>query len=74
MTTDQARQLISTDEKFVYSKRFEYNIDKLAERHPEGCSNRVIAGVLMITEDDVDDHYERIVKKLRALMGVDDSL
>lgn len=70
MTTDQARQLIHNDDKFIYSKRFEYNLDKLTERYPEESPNRVIAAVLMITEDDVESEYERVARKLRTLMGV----
>lgn len=69
MTTDQARHLILTDETFVYTKRFEYNIHKLKERYPDEAPVRVIAAVLMITEDDVEAEYERIVRKLRQHMG-----
>jgi hypothetical protein len=70
MTTDQARHLIHNDDKFVYSKRFEYDLDRLVSRYPEECPDRVIAAVLMITEDDVESEYERIARKLRMLMGV----
>jgi hypothetical protein len=71
MTTEQARHLIHTDDQFIYSKRFNYSLEELMKRHPDGCPNRVIASVLMITEDDVDELYEQIVAKLRSAMGVD---
>jgi hypothetical protein len=71
MTTDQARHLILNDETFVYSKRFEYDVHKLKERYPEEAPTRIIAAVFMITEDEVESEYERIVRKLRAVMGVE---
>jgi hypothetical protein len=70
MTTDQAHHLIHTDEHFIYSKRFNYNLDELMKRHPDGASNRLIAVILMLTEDDVDELYTRIVLKLRLAMGI----
>lgn len=71
MTTQQAKLLIESDPDFIYSKRFNYSLDELVKRHPDGCPNRVIASVLMVTEDDVDEWYQRIVLKLRAVMGVE---
>jgi len=70
VNTAEARRLITTDEDFVYSKRFGYSLKKLLERYPDGCPDRVIAAVLLITEDDVEAHYQRIVIKLRNAMGV----
>lgn len=70
MTTLQAQTLLHEDENFVYSKRFDYSIEKLEERYPDGCPDRVIAAVLMITEDDVEEYYQRIVRSLQGHMGV----
>lgn len=71
MTTQQAKTLIESDPDFIYSKRFNYSLDELLKRHPDGCPNRIIASVLMVTEDDVEEWYRRIVVKLRDAMGVD---
>ena len=68
MTSDQARHLIKTDGDFIYSKRFNYSLRELKRRHPEECPDRIIAAVLMITEDDVKELYERVVAKLQRLM------
>lgn len=70
MTAEQARHLIMTDERFVYAKRYNYDIEEMLLRYPESCPDHVIAAALMITEDDVEEVYERIVLKLRELMGV----
>ena len=40
------------------------------DRYPEGVPNRIIADALMITEDDVEEIYVRIVEKLREIMKV----
>jgi DNA-binding NarL/FixJ family response regulator len=71
MTTQQAKTLIESDPDFVYAKRFNYSIEEVLKRHPDGCQNRMIASILMVTEDDVDEWYRRIVEKLRDAMGVD---
>jgi hypothetical protein len=72
VTTAEARSLIVNDESFIYSKRFNYDLKELEERYPDGCPDRVTAAVLMITEDDVESHYQRIVRILRNTMGVRD--
>lgn len=69
MTTAQAKALIETDPSFIYSKRFNYDIQELLRRYPEGCPNRIIAAVLLVTEDDVEMRYRQIVAKLRSTMG-----
>lgn len=72
MTTDQARKLIHEDEDFVYCKRFNFSLAEMEKRHPDGCPDRLIAAVLMITEDDVTNELTAIVLQLRDEMGVED--
>jgi hypothetical protein len=73
MTTAQAKLAIEADPDFIYSKRFNYSLVELKRRYPEGCPDRIVAAVLMITEDDVEAIYKRIVLKLRESMGVSDA-
>lgn len=68
--TAEARDRILNDEDFIYSKRFEYSLAKVEERYPDGVPHRLIAAMLLITEEDVQAHYDRIVRLLRAKMGV----
>jgi hypothetical protein len=70
MTTAQAKALIESDPDFIYSKRFNYSLKELQLRYPDGCPDRIIAAVLMITEDDVEAVYQKIVLKLRNCMGL----
>jgi hypothetical protein len=66
VTTLQAKTLLENDPDFIYSKRHNYSLAELKKRHPEGCPDRLVAAVLLITEDDVDARYTRIVETLRA--------
>lgn len=63
--------MIDTDPDYISSKRFDYSLEKLLERYPDGCPDRVIASVLLIEEQEVEQYYVRIVEKLRRMMKVD---
>lgn len=62
--------MVENDPDFVNVRRFQYSLDKLKERYPEGAPDHVIAAALMITEDDVASIYEQVIVKLRELMKV----
>lgn len=68
MTTLQAKALLDNDPDFVYSKRHNYSLAELERKHPEGCPDRLIAAVLLITEDDAEERLARIIEILRADM------
>jgi hypothetical protein len=68
---EEMREKIQNDPLFVNVKRFEYDIEKLEVKFPDGCPNHVIADALMMTEDEVEAHMDAIVSKLRTVMGVE---
>lgn len=70
MDSAQAKHLIETDPDFVLSKKYNYDINELLKRYPDGVPKHVCASVLMVTEDEIDEMYLKIVNKLRAYMGV----
>jgi len=72
LSTTEVRRRITDDLDFVHLKRFDYSLNKLVERYPEGCPTRLISQALMITEDDVDELYQTVVAKLRTAMGVEE--
>lgn len=74
MTTEQAKFLIQTDEHFICSKRYGNNIDRLAERYPDGAPDRIVAAAFLMTEDDVEKSWRELVEKLRDYVGVEDLL
>lgn len=71
MTAAQAKALLEQDPDFVVSKRHDYSLSKLADRYPDGCPDRVIAAVLLMTEDDVAERRAAIVRSLREAVGAD---
>lgn len=72
MTSDEVTNLIETDSDYVYLKRFDFSLNKLLERYPEGVPVRIIAQALFMTEEEVEATYESIVVKLRRFMGVEE--
>jgi hypothetical protein len=62
---------IDTDEDFIYSKRFGFSLKKFHEKFPEGASTKIIAQSLLMTEQEVENLLENIIKKLRDIMKVD---
>jgi hypothetical protein len=70
LTTDEAHRRIHEDRDFVNLKRFNYSVNEVVKRYPDGAPNRLIAQALMITEDDVEAMWPAIVAKLRGKMGV----
>jgi hypothetical protein len=71
LKSSEAKARLESDPDFIYSKRFEFSLQMLLEKHPDGVSDRIAAAALMVTEDDVKDIYDGIVAKLRAAMKVE---
>ncbi len=71
LETEAMARLIRTDKDFIALKRYEYSLTRLLTKYPEACPDHVIAGALKIDEKEVQVEYERIVAKLRGLMGVE---
>ncbi len=72
MTTFETLVLIYTDKDFIPMRRSGYSVTTLVERYPEGVPDHIVAKALMMNEDDIEPEYQRIVAKLRVLMGVED--
>ncbi len=71
LTNEQIRFLVDTDPDFVNSKRYDYSLKKLLEAHPDGCGDRLAAIALAMTETELEEEYQAVLKKIRLLMGVD---
>lgn len=71
MSEDDIKKKLRKDPEFVFSKRYDYSIVKLEERYPDGAPNNVIANVLMLSEAEVEEEYQRVVVKMRGSMGVE---
>jgi len=72
MTEEEARRKVNEDPDFVHTKRYEYSLALLEERYPDGAPDNIIANALMIEEEEVEVEYDRVVEKMRDLMGVEE--
>lgn len=71
MTEEETRKKVQEDLDFVNAKRYEYSLAVLEERYPDGAPDNIIASALMIEEEEVEVEYDKVVDKLRDLMGVE---
>jgi hypothetical protein len=70
MTILEAQERLKSDPDFVYAKRFGYSVKTLLDRYPDGCPSHIIAGAMIMTEEEVEAMYIQTIVKLRGLMGV----
>ena len=70
MNSHEQKKLVAEDPNYVALKRFEFSLEKVLDRYPEGCPDRLIAQALMIPEHEVEELYQNAVVKLRMIMGV----
>ncbi len=63
---ETATLLIHTFPDWVNAKRFNYSLQNMIDRYPDGCSNRLIAVALNLPhESRVDKIYAAAIKKIR---------
>ena len=71
MTPEEAKKRLMEDPDFINIKRYLYSAQALHKRYPEGAPKRLIARAMMLSEEEVDQDMELVVKKLRELMKVE---
>lgn len=69
MESGDPKMRLSKEEDFIALKRFDYSLDKVRERYPDGAPAHVRAGALMISIDEEKEMYLALVEKLRVLMN-----
>jgi hypothetical protein len=72
MNSIEAKKRVETDPDFIALKRFDFSLEKLLERYPDGCPDRIIANALLIPEHEVEELYQSAIIKLRGIMGVEE--
>jgi hypothetical protein len=65
MNNQTLKELIATDDDFIYCPKFNNSIKKLLTNHPNGLTLDRIAKVLLMTEDEVKQIYKTVLKKMR---------
>lgn len=71
MNSNEIRSRLESDPDFIASKRFDYSLDKLLERYPDGAPSKVIAQALMVTEEELLELETRIISKIRAELAIE---
>lgn len=71
MNSDDIQNLLHHDKNFIYSKRFNFDIEKLLERYPDGAPAKLIAQVLLISEEEVEKIIESTILQIRSKMKVE---
>ena len=74
MNTSDEKMKIQTDPNFIAIKRFDFSLEKVLERYPDGCPDRVVAQALGMGEEDVELLYNHIISKLQHLIEPNDHL
>jgi hypothetical protein len=67
----EAKKRVAEERDYVAIKRFDFSLEKLVKRYPDGAPIHVIAEALMISEPEVEELYQKAVVKLRHIMGVE---
>ena len=62
--------LLKTDPDFIAIKRFDYSLEKLVDRYPEGCPKHIICKAFLMAEAEIDEVYNAVLDKLRKTMKV----
>ena len=68
MSQEEINRRIEEDADFVALKRFDYSLDNVIRRYPDGTPSHVIARALCMTEEQVRATWVSIVQKLRNTM------
>ena len=71
MSLDETKKRIEAEDDFIYSKRFDNSVQKLLERYPDGASTKLRSQVLLLTEEEVEDIFQKAILKIRKEMKVE---
>jgi hypothetical protein len=73
--TEDIKKKIEADEDFINSPNYRNSLKFFISKNPEGVSNDKIAKVLMISEQEVEESYQKALLKLKKQLtreGLDD--
>jgi len=72
LSEEEISRRLAEEDDFVNLSKFDYSIESLLKRYPDGAPDRFIAKGLCIPEEQVESIYRNVVVKLRSLMKVED--
>lgn len=70
ISKEEIKNRIGKDPDFIYSSKYGNSMEKLIQKYPTGCPDKIIAQVLLLdSPEEVEEIYQGIVKKLREKMS-----
>lgn len=70
LSKEEIRFQVNNNPDFIALSSFEYSLDKLLNKYPDGVPMKVIARALAMTEEQVEALYKRAIDKLRVGMRI----
>jgi hypothetical protein len=69
----EIRRKIDTEADFINLKRFDFSLEKMMDRYPDGVPDderglKMMAAALNLTEAEVETEVEVVVQKLRKAL------
>ena len=68
ITLEEARKLVEEKEDYVNIRRFKRSLKVIQRRYPDGAPDHIIAQALARSEDEVQEMYDGLVEKLKAVV------
>lgn len=65
---DDIQRRVEEDEDYIRSPKFSNSLSKFLSKNPDGVEDNVIARLLAMSEEEVEEVYQEAVRMLRAEM------
>lgn len=72
MDKSDIQKRINEEEDYVRCPKFSNSLNKFLAKNDDGVENSVIARLLMIPEEKVEEIYDQAVDKIKAEMAEED--
>ena len=59
------KEKILQDEDFIYCPRLGNSVEQLLKKNPDGIDEERMSKVLLLTEDEISDIYNKALKKIK---------
>lgn len=64
----QKKILIANDEDYVDCIKFKNSLKKVIEKHPDGTEDAFAAKIMLLTEEELNQIYQKTIEKLRHII------
>jgi hypothetical protein len=66
----EVKQLLEQDPDYIAIKRYGNSLAALEKRYLDSIPTRIIAAALEMTEEQVEEEYQKIISCIRSNMGI----